>query len=57
MRFKITKVPINDIARGEVALNEIAGKDYRIAFVAVKDAYAIVFLEKERGPGRPKKDE
>ena len=58
MRFKVTKVPINDISRGEAALNDAAGNDYHIAYVAIKDAFAIVFLEKAKGPGRPpKKDE
>jgi len=53
MRFKVTKIPINDIARGEAALNDAAGNDYNIAYAVVKDAFAIVFLEKAKGPGRP----
>jgi len=55
MRFKVTKVQINDVSRGEAALNDAAGNDYNIAYAVVKDAFAIVFLEKAKGPGRPPK--
>lgn len=56
-QYLVTKVPINDVSKGEKALNDIAGKGYKIAYAVAKDAFVIVFLEKEdkRGPGRPPK--